>query len=271
MILKSNNGMTLIELIISFVILTSILIAVFAFLSFNNRAFNKGVNQYSVQSNIRLSSDYIISQIRYATEVKILDNIAPEKILDPLNNINAYENYLFYYNGEIIRLGRYSSNHFFVGVGGGIEFSNTSVDKILNFIIRGIDSKQNYSLESEVRPLNLEIGGSNVNTNSGPVLFYQTVNDYLGRTALPEATLGNSENSQKVNVHFNKKIENVEITSDNVSEPASTIRIVDNNNLEIIINAPGASIERKIVFVVGLDDFGFYEYTLTYTTQWNIE
>jgi prepilin-type N-terminal cleavage/methylation domain-containing protein len=270
-LLRPNNGMTLIELIISLVILSSILIAAFAFFSFSNRIFNKGVDQYSVQSNIRLASDYIISQIRYATEVKILDSIDPEIILDPFNNINAYENYLYYYEGKIIRLSRYSANHFYVGVGGGIEFSNTSTDKILNFIVRGIDSKQKYSLESEVKPLNLEIGGNDINASRGTVIFYRTVNDYLGQTALPEATLGNSEDPQKVNVHFNKKIENSEITSDNVSEPASTIKIIDNSNLEITINAPGASIGRKIVMVVELDDFGLYEYALTYTTGWSIE
>jgi prepilin-type N-terminal cleavage/methylation domain-containing protein len=269
--LTSNKGLTIIELIISIAVLGIILISAYSFLFFSNRTFSKGVTQRNVQSNIRIATDYITSQIRYATAVKILDSIDNVKILDPLNNINAYENYIFYDSGKIVRLSRYNSNSFYVGVGGGIEFSSMANEKILKFIIRAVDGKQSYAIQSEVRPLNLEIEGNNINPDIGPVIFYRTVHDYLAREALPEATLGDPTDSQIVNIHFNKRIERFEIKNDNTSSPLASIGITGPNNLEIRIDAPGASVGRSIVFVVELDDFGLYEYTLLYTTKWNIE
>jgi prepilin-type N-terminal cleavage/methylation domain-containing protein len=272
-LLRAKQGFTLIELIISLAILSIVMTSIISFFLYNNRVFAKGVDQFNVQSNIRLASDYITNQIRYATKIEILDTMDAAMISDPLNEIDAYASYIYYENGKIIRLSKYNSNSFFVGVGGQIEFSSSAPGEILHFNVTGVDTDQTYFIDSEVKPLNLDVEGTTINDHTGPVIFYRTADDYLSKTALPEATLGDPANPEELYILYSKGILNVSVISDNATatEPVANLAVDSINELLVTIANPGASSGRTIVFVVELDDHGLYEYTVTYASQWNIE
>jgi prepilin-type N-terminal cleavage/methylation domain-containing protein len=269
--LKTNKGVTLIELIVSLMILSIALLIAYSLFFFGNRTFSKGVDQFNVQSNIRLASDYITSQIRYATDIQILGSMDSNKISDPFNAIDAYENYIFYDGERIVRLSKYSSNSFLIGTGGEVTFSSTSPGEILNFTVSGVDSQQNYHIDSEVKPLNLSLNGGSINTGTGYVIYYRTADDYLAKEALPEATMGDPNNPNGVDVNYSKGILEATILSENETSPASSIAKTGTHDLRISIESPGASNGRRITFSVKLDDNNVYEYTVTYTTHWTIE
>jgi len=72
--LKNKKGITLIEIIIVIAISSIVLFSLFSVFAFGNNTNNKGNSQYYVQSDVRLVSDYIQRQIRYATNVEIMNN-----------------------------------------------------------------------------------------------------------------------------------------------------------------------------------------------------
>ena len=66
--------MTLIEVIVTIAISSILLFSLFSFFAFGNNTNNKSNSQYQVQSDVRLVSDYIQRQVRYATNVEIISN-----------------------------------------------------------------------------------------------------------------------------------------------------------------------------------------------------
>lgn len=70
--LSTKNGVTLIELMIALGLLSVIMIIAGSMFMFGNSSFARGNNQYDIQSDARLASDYIQKQIRYAKTAQLL-------------------------------------------------------------------------------------------------------------------------------------------------------------------------------------------------------
>lgn len=68
---KKNRGFTLIEIIIAMSIASIVIAIAGSSLVFSNRIFNKGEEQYDIQSSTRLASDYIQKQVKYASGLKL--------------------------------------------------------------------------------------------------------------------------------------------------------------------------------------------------------
>ncbi|MEN1759288.1 PilW family protein [Anoxynatronum sibiricum] len=72
--MKSDcKGITLIETIIAMAIALVVLLISFSVFSFGNNTFRNGVNQYDIQSDVRMAADYIQNHVRYATFLKLID------------------------------------------------------------------------------------------------------------------------------------------------------------------------------------------------------
>lgn len=66
------KGFTLIELLIVMGIMGFVIAAGFSLLLFGNNVFNKGSSQAEIQSDLRIASDVVKNELRYATEVTLL-------------------------------------------------------------------------------------------------------------------------------------------------------------------------------------------------------
>lgn len=69
---RKNKGITLLEVIIGIAISAIIILGVFNFGLFANRAYKAGTSQYDLQSSIRLSMDKISTDVKFARDVQIL-------------------------------------------------------------------------------------------------------------------------------------------------------------------------------------------------------
>ena len=69
---KRNKGVTLIELIVSFSILSIVLGAGYSLYAFNSKTFSSGTQQYDLQNEIRLASQFITNEVRNAKEFELV-------------------------------------------------------------------------------------------------------------------------------------------------------------------------------------------------------
>jgi prepilin-type N-terminal cleavage/methylation domain-containing protein len=65
-VISNRSGFSLIELIVVIAILSIVITSAFSLFSFGNTIFRKGSSQYNVQADLRLASDFITNQLRYA-------------------------------------------------------------------------------------------------------------------------------------------------------------------------------------------------------------
>lgn len=71
--LNNSAGITLIEMIVTLLILSIVMIAIFTFFKFGNQMMINGKGQYIIQSETRLAISEIISDVRYANEISLID------------------------------------------------------------------------------------------------------------------------------------------------------------------------------------------------------
>ncbi len=71
--LKNNKGFTLLEIIVALIILGVILTAIFSFFQYGNLMTVKDNEQYVIQSEMRYDIDQIITEIKYANEIYLLE------------------------------------------------------------------------------------------------------------------------------------------------------------------------------------------------------
>ncbi len=93
--IKSNSGLSLIELIIALSLLSVVLAIGYNLYHFGTQSFQRGQDSANVQREIRMAADYISSELRLAREV------AFREVSDPLELEND-QFYFFEDNGSII-------------------------------------------------------------------------------------------------------------------------------------------------------------------------
>lgn len=139
--------------------LVSIVIStIFSFQLFGNKILNKGIDQVDVQSNLRLASDFIISDLRNATEIKLTTPTDPS------------DYHQVYVSGH--RLVYQAPNGTSMSKTDAI-ISNPTNDLIfgikqigsnfmLDFSIKGTSQTNTYSISSEVLLNNIKEGTTSV-------------------------------------------------------------------------------------------------------------
>ena len=91
---QQTSGFTLVELIIVIAILSLVTIGAFMLYSFGQNSFGIGTKQYDLQSTIRLASSVLRNDLKYATDVEILDTYDYNDFLD-IENPYYGSNYIF--------------------------------------------------------------------------------------------------------------------------------------------------------------------------------
>lgn len=70
-----SKGFTLIEMILVLALIGIIITVAFSFMIFGNHTFGMTNRQYEVQSDVRLAVDYINRQVRFSTDIDLLDTV----------------------------------------------------------------------------------------------------------------------------------------------------------------------------------------------------
>lgn len=95
--LKKRSGFTLVELILAIAIGALVLSGVYGLFFFGDQTYRWGNTQNIIQNNLRLASDIIRDQVRYASRVTVLDTMpAPADIDANLNYIYVQDSKSLY-------------------------------------------------------------------------------------------------------------------------------------------------------------------------------
>lgn len=281
LIAGSKKGLTLLELIITIAILSIVLMGAYSLFGVGNTTFIRGTRQSDIQSSIRLASDYITQQIRYSTEIKILDDAA----IPSLRDIQPYENYIYFdsTNNTITHINKYFTKTIPIGHPGSIEFTSLSPFKLLEFNIRAENLGQSYNINSEVVSMNLHLstGGVITGTTGNTALkterdaiYFKTATDYMAILLKPVAQELTINTENNLEISFGREITNVSIvSSDGITNPQPVI--TGTNTVEITSDSTndGAQIIFRVTFG-GTESYGnTYDYTVKYnsSTKWAMQ
>lgn len=91
--LLDNEGLTLIELILTVVLLGIIISLIFAFFQFNYSTFFRSISKYDIQSNLNNVSRFIEKELRYSSETNVYED---------KNEISNGKKYIYFENDSII-------------------------------------------------------------------------------------------------------------------------------------------------------------------------
>lgn len=145
--LKSNQGITLVELMVVIAILGLVLAAGYQFLHFGRTTYARGEQRSHVQRDMRIAAEYITQEIRYADEIYI----------NPSDKQQGYHYIYIEENGTVIH--RNVAGDERVLIDGEMDDADYNLsfqeydDSILRYILSS--GVLNYDLDSKVQALNL--------------------------------------------------------------------------------------------------------------------
>lgn len=173
--IRKNNGVTLIELLIVLAIMGFALPLAVNFFLLGTNVFSRGESQSIVQQNVRMASMYINTELRNAQSVEIFDSL-PSTLEPEINYI--------YVDGATIKhvqtdlsINVNVINELSVGFTPEIIFNISSNDnKLVNYYIGAVDTnptfERDFSITSEVKPMNIDDADMIQGTSGGNVIAY---------------------------------------------------------------------------------------------------
>lgn len=180
--MNNRHGVTLIELLVAISIMGILINVAYALFDFGNKSNSISIKQQDIQSSIRLASDIIVNKTRYASHLEIWDPSTP---------LDSSYNHIYQSSGNLMIKEMGSSATKIVNsdanttysilftlgdtTGHGIRYNNqvnfinSNLDNILEYDIDGVKSGREYSVETEVNILNLNVSVPNINPVEGVV------------------------------------------------------------------------------------------------------
>lgn len=280
-VISSRKGFSLIELIITIAILSIVISSVFSLFSFGNNIFRKGSSQYNVQADLRLASDFVTNQLRYAADIELKkpSDVDIDALLANPGSIPVYKTFLFVKDDSLVSINTFNTVYKHMGESPAIQFYNETIDKKnIKYTISAYDSSQQYTLEGEIFALNIELGS--VTAISGEpnssIVCYTSTNDYISSKQIPIASIDSDPvNKNQVDLSFTVN----PIYSVSPPDP-STLNgnivqvspIVDPCKLTMTVSGLGAKNNDSVVLEITFQDTDLdpnnnplYAYTLTYS------
>ncbi|MBP7401822.1 MAG: chitobiase/beta-hexosaminidase C-terminal domain-containing protein [Clostridia bacterium] len=185
---KSKKGFTLVELIVSMGLGTLVIGLIFSAFLFGTRTYNLGESQRNLQSELRIASDAIRNEVRYASDLLVVSSFDPSTALDTMNYIYLAA------DGQTLMLDRIGASAremmSFAGSGAslGVTFTKDSIsgdavafsesitgsspaEDILRYTVTGTSAKdgKTFAVNSEVTLLNNNSMIVNVGFLEGPM------------------------------------------------------------------------------------------------------
>lgn len=150
-VINKKNGFTLIELLISIAILGIVLSMIYSIDIFGTKMSAKSTVTSQNQYDVRMASDFITKQLRYAKSVKIINNPTPEVSKNCIYiKISSGKAEILYYKGitKVTIPGVSDVTDY------KLTFSKES-DKVINFTV-GKSGTTTYDIISKVTVLNAD-------------------------------------------------------------------------------------------------------------------
>ncbi|MCR3921442.1 MAG: hypothetical protein NUK65_02860 [Firmicutes bacterium] len=179
-LIKTEKGLTVVELVIALALLGMVLGLGYMFYAFGTTTFAAGETQSNVQQSVRIAANMISNEVRYAETAEILDSLAEDTFPD--------DDYTYIYgDGHALLLhqqGEVTPIRFFGGMADDgdviITFKPSSTNsKLLDFKIVGTNKKgtpqeKEYIIDYEVLLPNISSITINTDDNSGSIIRYST-------------------------------------------------------------------------------------------------
>lgn len=268
---KNKKAFTLIELIIVIAIFAIVLTGAYALFRTGHMTYAKGTKQYDLQSSIRLASDYVTQQVRYATEAEIT-NVASIPSIDA---IEPYQNYIYFdsANNSITHYNKYFTKVIPINHPGSIEFKKAS-DKRIDFNILSNYDGQQYNLNSRINIINIHLSLDKKISGAAQdsVLRFRTTDDYMSELLRPIAEIGSINEETKLEIDFDREIIEVEILNPLGVVGLSVVPSGKNVNISTTSTSDGFTILFRVTFG-GLETYGnVYDYRAIYSdeTKWAV-
>ncbi|WP_040378404.1 PilW family protein [Dethiobacter alkaliphilus] len=161
--LSNNKGLSLVELIIVLILINVVLAIGYGYYYFGTRSFTVGESRADVQQNVRLATEFVANNVRFADDLEIFQ-------IDDTEDLVYDKNFNYFYidieEKKIMhrKIKETESSIIFPVVNQNIDFDlhfERSSTNILAFVITGKNDHV-YSLESEVLLANVtSISGHN--------------------------------------------------------------------------------------------------------------
>ena len=186
-LIYNNNGITLVELLISLSIAIVILGLIFSLFFFGNTTYSSGTTQNNIQTDLRLASDIIRDNVRYASDLSVITTngsgldanlnyvyLTSDSKAIKLKLVGESAKDIINFTGtDYILTTNFNKN----GVtGNAVVFSNSisaksTVTQILKYSITGNSpsKNKNYSISNEVNLPNMQSILTNLNLLEGPI------------------------------------------------------------------------------------------------------
>ncbi len=154
--IRDEKGIGLVEVLAVSAIMVLVLAGAYAYSSFGQRLYHLGAAQADLHASLRLASERIIRELRFAGEVALL-----EADWDPAAAETEDCSYIYFDSGcrQVLLLNAKGVRPLSEEVVSGLTFSAESA--VLLFTMEGEGKSAHFSLDSSVKPLNqkIDIGG----------------------------------------------------------------------------------------------------------------
>jgi prepilin-type N-terminal cleavage/methylation domain-containing protein len=170
--LKQTQGFTLVELIVVMAILSLVTLGAFMLYSFGQNIFGIGTKQYDLQSTLRLATSVIRNDLKYATDVELLEVYDYNDFLDiedpaygsnyiflEKNNVGkgiSVRHYVFEpmsYTYKVVEIVPQPTN----GATLELIFSQKS-DNVIDLVMKGELGAEKFTLNSSIEVMNRHTG-----------------------------------------------------------------------------------------------------------------
>lgn len=164
----NQKGLTLIELLATIVILTIVASLAFSAYKFGVNAFQRANEKSELQDEVRIASHVITSQIRFASEVQLL-NACPKSFDLGFNyicfnsNDSSIEEHVYDTASATHVTRRIVTKNVKDPITFSVEFGKTS-SSILAYKIISNKNQQRFEVNSEVSLLNIELNKKTITT-----------------------------------------------------------------------------------------------------------
>ena len=193
-----QQGIAMVELLIALALLSMVIGIGYVFYWNGTTAFSKGGRQADMHFNLSQTSQFITNELRYASDVKIHAGIP--------DSLDASRRYIYVQNGSVKHVAganttvlneNISSRTYTLSFSKYVDASNANNNRSVDFTVTATDSGQNYSIQSQVHPLNL---GTNVINGeaTGPVISYKTSANHITFFAFIKNSTQNTQLSKSV-------------------------------------------------------------------------
>jgi len=174
----NNKGFTLIETVIAIAIVGLVITMAFSLLVFGQNFFSNSNTQYGIQNDGRITSSYLSKELRFATEIEIIDVSEAKDEIQHHESIDEPYDYFYIENGKLHHYIYDSSNYTNIGFGNSIsEVSSEFIkkdNKTLGIVIESEDESKKYNLDTEISLDNLKLNDKNIIGDNNLAVKYKT-------------------------------------------------------------------------------------------------